>query len=130
MIDQKRWEDALRNVAALMSIIQISQKAVSAVASNPGCTEQMLQSALADIASALPSSAAKPPAHQPIASAPKEGTKVLVWLDDVWVAAKWRENGHCSPWQSVYSGRFLTLDPGEIEWWTPYPEPPEPEVRG
>jgi hypothetical protein len=110
-----------------MSIIQISQKAVSAVASNPECTERMLQSALADIASALPSSVAKPPAYQPIASAPKDGTKVFLWLDDAWVAAKWRESG---PWQSAYSGRFLTLDPDEIEWWMPHPEPPEPEVRG
>jgi hypothetical protein len=43
------------------------------------------------------------------------------------VAAKWRESG---PWQSACSGRFLTLDPDEIEWWMPHPEPPEPEVRG
>ncbi len=63
MIDQKRVEDALKNIVALMSIIQISQKVVSVVASNPNCTEQMLQLALADIASALPSSVAEPPAY-------------------------------------------------------------------
>jgi hypothetical protein len=81
------------------------------------------------VAGTASSSVATTPAYQPIASAPKDGTRVFVWLDEVWVAAKWRKelNGH---WQSAYSGRFLTTDPGEIEWWMPHPEPPEPEVRG
>jgi hypothetical protein len=79
------------------------------------------------VAGTASSSVATPPAYQPIASAPKDGTRVFVWLDDIWVAAKWCERGH---WQSAYSGRFLTTDPGEIEWWMPHPEPPEPKVRG
>jgi len=124
VIDQKRAEDALKNIVALMSIIQISQKVVNAVASDPGCTEQMLQSALADIASALPSSVAKPPAYQPIASAPKDGTSMLVWLNDGWVAMRWCEEVG-GAWQCSNSGHILSRMSKRPEWWMPTPEPPK-----
>jgi hypothetical protein len=54
---------------------------------------------------------------------------VFVWLDDTWVAMKWCEEMG-GAWHYSYTGRIVNTDPGEIEWWTPYPEPPEPEVRG
>ena len=59
---------------------------------------------------------------QPIETAPKAGTEILLWLE--WgemVIARWKNTDPVYPWSNQYNG----YPEGRVDYWMPLPEPPD-----
>ncbi len=64
---------------------------------------------------------------QPIETAPRDGTVILVWDNDTVMTANWYEppKPHESPrWEHNWNGEVLE-DCFPITHWMPLPEPPQ-----
>ena len=71
---------------------------------------------------------AKLPQWQPIETAPKDATEILVWADGRGCAVvTWMVEGYAGPtWQLTHTGSYA--EDSEVYWpthWMPLPEPPK-----
>jgi len=75
----------------------------------------------------------EPPAHwQPIETAPKDGTLIIVWMRDEAPHRAWQYlNGQLSPnllalasWTNHNGGGWVSFHPGQPTHWMPLPAPP------
>lgn len=60
---------------------------------------------------------------QPIETAPKDGTPILVWIDDHVAEVEWDEDGWIGVWEDISSSSGDDYP----THWMPLPEPPKVE---
>ncbi len=59
-------------------------------------------------------------AWQDISTAPKDGTKILVWVPETWVCVSWRTVRYMNGW-TEWEGDDYQFHPTK---WQPLPQPP------